>query len=172
LPGDDLLSELLDESLVAHAEAPRPPGNPYAVNLGFVRSEQAENNSPSETEGSSEEVESPGNNIVSSETVPESILESTSNSVPEFLSETHSETLSESIAKVVPEAVAEAVSEPNASTLPAMIDEKEKEKEKEEEEKAPSNDKRSSASLDATASAPRPASPNISGGPPPRRRRT
>ena len=38
LPGDDLLSDLLDESLVAHAVAPRPADNPFAaVNLGFEK---------------------------------------------------------------------------------------------------------------------------------------
>lgn len=37
LPGDDLLSELLDESLVAHAGAPRPADNPFAVGVGFEK---------------------------------------------------------------------------------------------------------------------------------------
>jgi hypothetical protein len=36
-PGDDLLSELLDESLVAHADAPRPADNPFAADLGLTK---------------------------------------------------------------------------------------------------------------------------------------
>ena len=42
MPGDDLLSDLLDEALVAHAVAPRPADNPFAVNLGFEKYDTAD----------------------------------------------------------------------------------------------------------------------------------
>jgi hypothetical protein len=41
LPGDDLLSELLDESLVAHAETPRPADNPFALDRALEKGSTA-----------------------------------------------------------------------------------------------------------------------------------
>ncbi|MBS1995783.1 MAG: hypothetical protein JSS86_05710 [Cyanobacteria bacterium SZAS LIN-2] len=168
LPGDDLLSELLDESLVAHAVAPRPAENPFAVDLGFPR--------PDTVDGERSQTDSGVYQAsVSMEAGTAAI--SPSSAVPPFVDPDNTYENDTGY-----EATADMGQEPYTEPLDAAGAAVENQPVDRGQSASAYNDVAHSGSTDPTTVADRNqpgqpdsssgGTPNVSGGPPPRRRRT